>query len=84
MPNPFNPSTVIGYQLPEAGDVRLAIYSVLGQEVRVLVNERKEAGSFTVTWYGTDAVGRRVASGVYLYRIQAGGFSAVKRMVLLK
>ncbi|MDE3260159.1 MAG: T9SS type A sorting domain-containing protein [Gemmatimonadota bacterium] len=84
MPNPFNPSTVIGYQLPEAGDVRLAIYSVLGQEVRVLVNEGMEAGSFTVTWDGTDAPGRRVASGVYLYRIQAGGFSAVKRMVLLK
>ena len=83
-PNPFNPSTVIGYQLPEAGPVRLAIYNLPGQEVRVLVNERKEAGSFTATWDGTDALGRRVASGVYLYRIQAGGFSATKRMLLLK
>ena len=84
MPNPFNPSTAIGYQLPEAGMVRLAIYNLIGQEVRVLVNERRNAGSFTATWDGTDAVGRRVASGIYLYRIQAGSFSATKRMLLLK
>lgn len=83
-PNPFNPSTAIGYQLPEAGLVRLAIYNLLGQEVLVLVNERKEAGSFTATWDGADATGRRVASGVYLYRIQAGDFSASRRMLLLK
>ncbi|MDE2997539.1 MAG: T9SS type A sorting domain-containing protein [Gemmatimonadota bacterium] len=84
MPNPFNPSTAIGYQLPEAGMVRLAIYNLIGQEVRVLVNERRNAGSFTVSWDGTDAMGRRVASGIYLYRIQAGSFSATKRMLLLK
>ena len=84
IPNPFNPSTSIGYQLPEMGQVRLAIYNLLGQEVRVLVNERKEAGSFVATWDGTDALGRRVGSGVYLYRIQAGSFSATKRMLLLK
>lgn len=84
MPNPFNPSTVIGYQLAEAGPVRLAIYSVLGQEVRVLVDERHEAGRFTVTWNGTDAHGQRVASGIYLYRLQAGDFTAVRRMLLLK
>ena len=83
-PNPFNPSTLIGYQLPEAGLVRLAIYNLLGQEVRVLVNETKEAGSFTATWDGTDALGRRVASGAYLYRINAGEFSASRRMLLLK
>ena len=84
MPNPFNPSTAIRYQLPEAGLVRLAVYNLLGQEVRVLVNERKDAGSFTATWDGTDALGRRVASGIYLYRIQAGDFSASRRMLLLK
>ncbi len=83
-PNPFNPSTVIGYQLPESGMVRLAVYNLIGQEVRVLVNERRNAGSFTATWDGADALGRRVASGVYLYRIQAGSFSATKRMLLLK
>lgn len=84
MPNPFNPATAIGYQLPEAGMVRLAVYNLLGQEVRVLVNERKDAGSFAAAWDGTDALGRRVASGVYLYRIQAGDFSASRRMLLLK
>lgn len=84
MPNPFNPSTAIGYQLPEAGAVRLAIYNLIGQEVRVLVNERRNAGTFTATWDGTDALGRRVASGIYLYRIQAGSFSATRRMLLLK
>ena len=84
MPNPFNPSTVIGYELPEAGPVRLAVYNLLGQEVRVLVNETRDAGSFTATWDGTDALGRRVASGIYLYRIQAGSFSASRRMLLLK
>ena len=84
VPNPFNPSTVIGYQLPEAGMVRLAIYNLLGQEVRVLVNEQRVAGSFSATWDGADALGRRVASGIYLYRIQAGSFSATKRMLLLK
>ena len=83
-PNPFNPSTVIRYQLAEAGQVRLGIYNLLGQEVRVLVNERQEAGAFTVTWNGTDARDRRVASGVYLYRIQAGAFLAARRMLLLK
>lgn len=83
-PNPFNPSTVIGYRLAEAGEVRLAIYNLLGQEVRVLVNERQEAGGFTATWDGTDELGRRMASGVYLYRMQVGAFSAVRRMVLLK
>ena len=84
MPNPFNPSTAIGFQLPEAGMVWLAVYNLLGQEVRVLVNERRNAGTFIASWDGTDALGRHVATGVYLYRIQAGGFSATKRMLLLK
>ncbi len=83
-PNPFNPSTVIGFQLPEAGTVRLVIYNLLGQQIRELVNEKMEAGYFTTTWDGTDELGRRVASGVYLYRIQVGAFSAVQRMLLLK
>ncbi len=83
-PNPFNPSTVIGYRLPDAGWVRLVVYNILGQEVRVLVNERMEAGFFKATWDGSDERGRQVASGVYLYRIQAGSYSAIQRMLLLK
>ncbi|MCY3764725.1 MAG: T9SS type A sorting domain-containing protein [Gemmatimonadetes bacterium] len=84
VPNPFNPSTVIGYRIPEAGPVRLAIYNLLGQEVRVLVDLYMEAGSFTATWDGKDEMGRQVSSGIYLYRIQAGGFSASRRMLFLK
>lgn len=84
MPNPFNPSTTIGYALPKAGRVRMTIYNLLGQEVRVLVDEKHDAGSLAAVWDGTDATGRRVASGVYLYRIQAGEFKAVRRMLLLK
>jgi hypothetical protein len=84
MPNPFNPSTNITYQLPEAGQVRLVIYNLLGQEIRVLANERLEAGYYTVTWDGTDQMGRQVASGIYLYRMQAGKFVDANRMMLLK
>ena len=62
VPNPFNPSTVIGYRIPEAAPVRLAIYNLLGQEVRVLVDRHVEAGSFTATWDGKDEMGRQVAS----------------------
>ncbi len=84
MPNPFNPSTVIGYTLPEAGPVRLAIYNLLGQEVRVLVDRHMEAGSFSATWNGKDEMERPVSSGIYLYRIQAADFTASKRMMFLK
>jgi hypothetical protein len=65
-PNPFNPTTVISYQLPVASDVKLVVYDLLGREVRVLVNERKNAGSYEVKF---DASGP--SSGVYFYRLQA-------------
>ena len=84
MPNPFNPATTIEYQLAEAGQVRLAIYNLLGQEVRILVDVRNEAGHYTATWDGKDQLGRQVASGIYLYRLQAANFSASRRMMLLK
>ena len=84
VPNPFNPATVIGYRIPEAGPVRLAIYNLLGQEVRVLVDHYMEAGSFTAHWDGKDEMDRQVSSGIYLYRIQAGGFLASRRMMFLK
>ena len=84
IPNPFNPSTVIGYRIPEAALVRLVIYNLLGQEVRVLVDRHVEAGAFTATWDGKDEMGRQVSSGIYLYRIHAGGFLASRRMMFLK
>ena len=83
-PNPFNPDTHIPYQLPEAGEVSLVIYNPLGQQVRVLVRKREEAGFYRVVWDGKDARGRQVSSGIYLVRMEAGTFSAVGKMLFLK
>ena len=77
-PNPFNPSTVISYSLPKTSIVSLRIFNTLGQELTTLVNERKEAGYYQVTWNAT------VPSGIYFYRLQAGEFVETKKMILLK
>ena len=83
-PNPFNPVTTIRYQLPEPGVVSLIVYNQLGQVVKTLVNEEKDAGYHRAFWSGTNDFGHQVASGVYLFRIQAGSFVDVKKMILLK
>lgn len=83
-PNPFNPSTKIKYQLPARSPVKLAVYNVLGQQVRLLVNETLNAGYHEVAWDGRSDAGAPLASGVYIYRFQAGGFQKVQKMVLLK
>ncbi|MBI4491022.1 MAG: T9SS type A sorting domain-containing protein [Deltaproteobacteria bacterium] len=83
-PNPFNPATQIAYRLPVDSNVRLAVYNILGQQIRTLMNGFTPAGAYTVTWDGKDEAGRQVASGMYLYRLDAGKFSSVKRMTLLK
>ena len=82
-PNPFNPSTIIPFQLPVSTHVRLEIFNLLGQRVTILVDEDRPAGSHTAHWDGTNATGRPVGSGVYLYRLQGGGMSATHRMVLV-
>jgi len=78
-PNPFNPTTVISYQVPAASDVTLVVYDLLGREVTTLVNERKLPGSYDVKF---DALGR--ASGVYLYRLTAGNSVQTRKMLLLQ
>ena len=78
-PNPFNPSTSIQYDLPAASFTTLKIFNVLGQEVSVLVNEVKNAGTHTVTWNAS-----AFSSGVYLCRLQAGVFIETKKLLLLK
>jgi hypothetical protein len=85
-PNPFNPSTVISFIKPRAGKVSLNIYNVRGQLVKTLIDEGKElsAGEHRVVWHGVDNNGRGVASGVYFYRLETGGESVVRRMVLMK
>ncbi len=84
-PNPFNPTTTLQYALPQAADVALTVYNVLGQPVRTLVAERQNAGRYTVEWDATNDQGHRLSSGMYFYRLQAGGdFREVKKMLLLK
>lgn len=83
-PNPFNPSTVIRFSLSRAGHVKLQVLNLLGQTVRTLVNDSYPAGSHDVLWDGTDTAGRRVASGVYLYRLESDGFDRTRKMTLIK
>ena len=86
-PNPFNSTTLIQYSVVSDHSlphITLKIYNLLGQEVRTLADERKKPGYYTATWDGRDSVGREVSSGIYFYRLSAGGFTATKRMVLMK
>ena len=82
-PNPFNPSTIIPYQLPVAGHVRLEVFNVLGQRLATLVDAERSAGMHTAQWDATDAAGRAVGAGVYIYRLSSGGVSVSRRMVLV-
>ena len=84
-PNPFNPATTIKYALPQAADVQLTVYNVLGQPVRTLVAEHQNAGRYVVEWDATNNSGHSLSSGMYFYRLEAGGdFLEVKKMLLLK
>ncbi len=83
-PNPFNPTTTIGYALREYATVEIGIYDVAGRRVRRLVSEFSPAGDHDVVWDGRNDLGESVASGVYLYRLQAGDVDETRRMVLVK
>ena len=78
-PNPFNSSTKIKYSIPNTSLVTLKVYDILGKEIATLVNEEKPAGNYEVNFNGN-----RLSSGIYFYKIQAGGYSSMKKMVLLK
>ena len=83
-PNPFNPSTIIPYQLPEAGWVRLEVFNLLGQRVAILIDGERGAGFHTAEWDATDAGGQAVGAGVYLYRISGDGVKITRRMLLIR
>jgi protocatechuate 3,4-dioxygenase beta subunit len=83
-PNPFNPATSIKYQVPARTNVSLRVYNALGQEVRALVNEVKEAGVYSAVWDGKDNNGRRLTSGIYLVRLEAGDFVMTRKMAMVK
>jgi hypothetical protein len=83
-PNPFRSSTSLRFSLPEEAPVTLTVFNVAGRKVAELMNRPLPAGPHAVTWDGRDAAGRAVASGVYLYRLQAGSDVATKEMVLTR
>jgi hypothetical protein len=85
-PNPFNPSTTIAYSLPgeEPLFVRLEIFDIRGRMMRLLVDRMQEPGYYGVFWDGTDSRGQEVGSGIYFYRLTAGGESRMRKMIMLK
>jgi photosystem II stability/assembly factor-like uncharacterized protein len=78
-PNPFNPSTKISYQLPVSSNVTVKVFNLLGEVVRTLVDEQKEAGNYALEFNAS-----HLPSGIYIYKINAGNYTAVKKMILLK
>jgi hypothetical protein len=83
-PNPFNPETVIKYQVAHKRPLEVAIFNLLGQKVRVLVEAVQAPGSYEVRWDGLDNLGRRVSSGVYVYQLKAGEFTQARKMIFLQ
>jgi len=78
-PNPFNPTTKISYEIPKVINVRLTVFDILGREVQTLVNESKQPGKYQAVFNATN-----LASGVYLYRLQAGNFVETRKLLLLR
>jgi hypothetical protein len=83
-PNPFNPITAISYQLSAISDVNLIIFDISGCKINQWSYQNQQAGSYNITWNGTNRNGNPVSSGVYIYRMMAGGFVESRKMVLLK
>jgi len=85
-PNPFNATTAISYQLSGVSPhhTTLKVYNIAGQKVRTLVDEEQAPGYYSVSWDGRDGLGTEVSSGIYFYRLQAGSYAEIRKMVLLK
>jgi hypothetical protein len=83
-PNPFNPSTTIAYQTKVPGRVVIKIFNTLGQQIETLVNKKQPPGSYSVQWDGTDNIGKKVSSGIYLYQLSLDGVDLVRKMLMLK
>ncbi|MBU0509738.1 T9SS type A sorting domain-containing protein [bacterium] len=83
-PKPFNSATEIRFDLPEKVRVELRVYNTLGQQVTTLIDEVRPAGEYRIIWDSKNASGIPMASGVYVYRLKAGEFTDVKKMVLMR
>ncbi|HMN48733.1 MAG TPA: T9SS type A sorting domain-containing protein [Ignavibacteriaceae bacterium] len=82
-PNPFNPSTIITFQVFVQSSVSLIVYDIIGNQVATLLNEEKPAGKYTVNFDASNT-GKLLSSGIYYYKMRAGNFSEIKKMVLIK
>ncbi|MBD3170366.1 MAG: T9SS type A sorting domain-containing protein [candidate division Zixibacteria bacterium] len=83
-PNPFNPATSVGFDLPKDCTVAINVFDIMGRKVKTLVDAPMSAGVYEIAWDGTNESGRKVSSGIYFYKMNAGDFNAVKKMTLLK
>ncbi len=83
-PNPFNPTTIIPYELIGEGNVMIGIYNMIGQQIKILINENQKAGAYKKTWDGKDENGMSVANGIYIYRVIFKGQIISKTMVKLQ
>ena len=83
-PNPFNPTTNIGYDIPELSKVTIDIYNIAGNKVKTLVSREHQPGRYKVQWNATNEFGSPVATGMYIYKIRANGFVSVKKLLLMK
>ncbi len=83
-PNPFNPTTIIKYAIPQNAVVILSVYNMLGQKIKTLVSEQKNAGTYSVQWNGDNEFGQKVSSGAYIYKITAGNFVKSMKLILMK
>lgn len=83
-PNPFNPSTVITYSIMNPENVKLEVFNIVGEKIATLINQVQTAGVHSIAWNSENENGISVNSGVYLLKIQAGSFSKVQKMLLLK
>jgi hypothetical protein len=78
-PNPFNPSTVISYSLPSSSNVKLVVYNAIGQTIKTLESGYKPAGNYSINFNASD-----LPSGIYFYKLEAGQFSQIKKMIIIK
>jgi len=83
-PNPFNPTTSIKFTLKKSGYIKLAIYDMLGREVKTLLKGKKNAGEYSVSWNGVTNDGLKVPSGMYYYRLESNSYKQTKKMLLLR
>jgi flagellar hook assembly protein FlgD len=83
-PNPFNPSTTIGYAIPHIGVVSIDVYDILGHQITTLLSKTMPAGYYEVSWDGRDQYGRSVSTGIYFYTLNTGKTRIVKRMLFIK